>query len=570
MKTQKYSLIIASFFILSSCSSIQPNQVERYPSSLLSDCKNAISSFLGNKKSDEVAKVEGKSSANIDRDYVTKNHKENTFTTGRGLNHYRSSFNRRGYPILTFTQELEKIKSNPNGHWLDAGGGMGFATQEAITPGSKFKSTLVSVETPAEDIFDSSTGELRRKVIKGKFIEDIADDEIEKSDLITDMYGPLAYSSHPDQVIRKYINNLKQDGVIYIHLGDDLDTFGFYDQVVTPDGKVLTLSEWLESIPGLKVDIVKTHGLMPDTTIISGEKSRIARITLSKPADEISIPELERMSFTEGGSMDGFIVPRMIFKAKFPTSAPVNPNNKKVVNNLRKMITDFRTGEYEHPLFDQLSGVKSEEWAHFSNQPIDWSGLDKIDISDDSHYTTGKVIGKAKSLAEKNMQAKATSISDLKAQKFKLISDHNGTFVSEGSPDQVLQTYINSLTNKGKIVLFMGDDKQDLSRMKILTPGGGYINFKSWLSKIKGIKVSFKTSKETVQVTGKKLKADPHNVELLPTGPTEDFIDRKVLYHEVVVIEVSDPSKVEIPKLHLIGKAPTNERGFQVPMYMAE
>lgn len=570
MKKLNQSIVITSFFILSSCGTAPIEHVDRNPAGLFDDCKSAISSFFTGKKKTEPSLTSEKSPKNIDREYVTKNHKENTFTTGRGLSHYKSSFSKRGYAVLTFAKDLERIKNNPKAHWLDAGGGMGFATQEAVTADSKFKATLVSVETPAEDIFDPTTKEIRRKVIKGKFIEDIADDEMLKSDLITDMYGPLAYSAQPDQVMRKYINNLKADGVLYIHLGDDLDMFGRYDQVITTDGKLLSLSEWLESIPGLKVDIVKTKSLLPDSTVLGDEKSRIARITLVKPADEIEIPELERMSFREGGSMDGFIVPRMIFKAKYPNAKPELPNNKKVVNSLRKTITDFRTGEYEHPLFDNLLDINGQEWAHFSNGGVDWSGLEKIDISDESHFTSGKIMSKAKKLADKNMKPAATSVNELTSKKFKLISDHNGSFFQMGSPDQTLKTYVDALQAKGKIVLYMGDDKQDLSQAKILLPDGGYVTFKAWLSKVKGIKVNFKISKETVKVTGKKLKVDGSNPELLPTGPTEDFIDSKVLYQEVAVIEVSDPAMVKFPALEYLGKTPVNERGFQVPIFMAE
>jgi hypothetical protein len=570
-KLSHFSVSLLLLISLVSCSTIPNKKFERSPSGVFDSCKSLVGNFFNQDSAKVKKEVATDNSLASDRDYVINNHKKNTFTTGRGLNHYRSSFARPGYPNLTFSKDLERIKNNPNAHWLDAGGGMGFATEQAMTPDTRFKSTLISVETPAVDLLDSTNHEIRRKVISGRFIEDIPDDEILKSDIITDMYGPMAYSSHPAQVLQKYINNLKQDGVLYIHLGDDLDTFGIYNQIITPDGRLLNMSEWLESIPGLKVEIVKVNGLLPDTTIIGPEKSRIAKIQLVSKAKEIEIQELERMSFSEGGALDGFIVPRVVFKAKTQMKKPDQPNNQNVKNSLRSTITNFRTGEYEHLLFDNLSGVGPQEWAHFSNQEINWAGLKDIDITDDSHYTSNKVIAKAKSLSSKNVHPLTTETSSLGAEKtFKLISDHNGTFNQETSPDQMLLKYLNALHDKGKIVLFLGDDKLDLSKLKILSRKGGHITLKSWLQKIPGIKVTFKTSKETLSIKGKKLKVDSGNTTLNPNGPTEEFVDRKVIYNEVVQIEITDRSKINIPSLELIGIAPVNDRGFQVPIYLAD
>ena len=140
MKINKI-LLPAALLLTTACAHVNresPALYDREPASLLDSCKNALSSFFKTSYAEttptsKVAKEGATDAANqVDRNYVVNNHKNNTFTTGRGLNHYKSSFNRRGYPVLTFSSDLEKIMNNPKAHWLDAGGGMGFATGATV------------------------------------------------------------------------------------------------------------------------------------------------------------------------------------------------------------------------------------------------------------------------------------------------------------------------------------------------------------------------------------------------------------------------------------------------------
>jgi SAM-dependent methyltransferase len=554
MKKTNWALSATLLFTFS-CSSIQSVH-ERDPAGVFDSCKKAIAGFFGY----EGPKVE-RVALDADRGYVINNHKNNNFTTGRSLEQYMVAFNRLGYASLSLKQDLEKIKMRSDGHWLDAGGGMGFATEQATkAEGTKFKTTLVSVETGAEDILDKS-GAVRRKVIKGKFIEDIADEEMPKSDIITDLYGPMAYSSRPDQVLRKYIDNLKQNGVAYIYLGEDLDTFGFFDQIVTRNGKLINLTEWLEAVEGLKVEVIKLDTVFSDTNIIRGEKSRVAKISLKKPSLEIHIPELERLTFQEGSSMDGFIVPRMIFKEIEKGVPPVLPENKSVKNSLRHFVTDFRTGEFEHPVLDQLSSMKSKEWAHFSNEELSWDSLQSVVIKDENYFdmSSNRLLSRFNAAAEKNLRPQLTSIFELTGKKdLKLISDHNGTFVSAASPDKTLKIYLDSLADDGKIVLNMGDENLGLSKVKILNANGSYTTLKKWLDKIPGINVSLKRSKINEQVTRK---------QILDNGSLKDFISSENAYSEVFVITIKNREQINIPALRYMGKAQVNDRGFELPIY---
>lgn len=548
-------VLSATLLFTFSCSSIQP-AFERDPAGVFDSCKNALADFFGleGPKAERVA-------VDADRSYVINNHKNNNFTTGRSLGQYMLAFNRPGYASLSFKQDLEKIKMKPDGHWLDAGGGMGVATEEATRAGgAKFKTTLVSVETEAEDILDLN-GAFRRKVIKGKFIEDIADEEMPKSDIITDLYGPMAYSSRPDHVLRKYIDNLKQNGVAYIYLGEDLDTFGFFDQIVTRHGKLLTLTEWLEAVEGLKVEVIKFDTVFSDTNIIRGEKSRVAKISLKKSSSEIHIPELERLSFQEGGSMDGFIVPRMIFKEIEKGVPPALPVNRAVKNSLRHFVTDFRTGEFEHPVLDQLNSLTGKEWAHFSNEELSWDSLQSLVIKDENYFdmSSNRLLSRFKTAAEKNLRPELTSIFELKGKTdLKLISDHNGTFVSAASPDKVLKIYLDSLADDGKIVLNMGDENLGLSKVKILNANGSYTTLKKWLEKIPGVNVSMKRSKINEQVKRK---------QILDDGSFKDFISSENAYSEVFVITIKNREQINIPAMNYMGKAPVNDRGFELPIY---
>jgi SAM-dependent methyltransferase len=579
MKNLKYSVFI-SLILLESCSHIElstNSASNRVPAAFFETCKEAIDGFFGNKNSSP-SKIEGVASSGIDRSYVVNNHKQNTFTTGRGLSHYKSAFSRRGYNLLTFNKDLESILNNPNAHWLDAGGGAGFATEEATKiPNSKFKSTLVSVETNAVDLFDTQTNELRRKVIKGKFIEDIAEDEIEKSDIITDMYGPMAYSAHPDQVLRKYIDNLKTNGILYIHLGDGLDTFGLYSQVITQDGKLLNLTEWLQNIDGIKVEVIKHHSMVPDTMIVGDESSRVVKITRTKSSRDIEIPKLSRTSFVEGKPSDGFIVPRMIFVEERVFEQDLDksqyPSMIKMKNTTLEFVKDFRTGELDHAVLDNVEKLGNLPWAHFSNVPLSLNGLNEIKNIDEQHlsFNTSRLLSRMKKYEQSKQLPNIQSYEQLKKDRsIKLISDHQLNFVTEETPDKTLQSYIDSLSDNGKIILYLGDEQLGVGKAKILKKSGGYTTLINWLKGIKGINVVVKDTKSDHLVTKKKLIYSQENPEQLVTGPSTDYVDREVVHGDVVIIEIKDRSLIQFPALKLIGKKIKNDEGIEVPVYLAE
>lgn len=500
--------------------------------------------------------------SNLDRSYVLNNHKNNTFTTGRSLSQYMTAFNRFGYPVLSLKDDLLKMKLNPNAHWLDAGGGAGFATEEAILNDSKFKATLVSVETPAVDLLDETSKDIRRKVISGKFIEDIADADLPKSDLITDLYGPMAYTSQPNKVLRKYVDNLKQDGVAYIYLGEDLDMFGKLNQIATKDGKVLSFTEWIEAIPGLKTEVVKIDSLVPDTTMIQGERSRVLKLSLTKPASEIKIPDLERLSFKEGSSSQGFVVPRMVFKEA--EVAPLLPVNTSVDNSFKKVITNFRTGEFEHPLIDELENLNGGKWAHFGNEVIDWKKASEAKIVEREYYEMGtnRILSRVKNMAEK----KPVPLSTLKGdQDLKLISDHNGNFLSSHTADIGLQKYLDSLSDDGTIILNLGSETTGLGVAKVI--GENEINLRQWLANIPGISVKLKRTKETQNVVGRRLKESNTSISPSVAGGVETYDTTEVSYGMIAVIKIEDRTKIKIPKLKSLGASLKNEEGFEVPLY---
>lgn len=583
MKINKI-LLPAALLLTTACAHINheaPNTFDREPASLLDSCKNAFSGFFKTSYAEttptsKVAKEGMGDAANqVDRNYVVNNHKNNTFTTGRGLNHYKSSFNRRGYPVLTFSSDLEKIMNDPKAHWLDAGGGMGFATEEATkTPGSKFKSTLVSVETPAEDIVDEATGETRRLVIRGKFIEDIPDDELIKSDIITDMYGPMAYTASPDKVFKKYLMNLKPDGVMYIHLGDGLDTFGIYSQVVTIDGKSLTMTEWLQSIPGISTEVVKARSLVPDTTIVGDESSRVIKIKLTKDPSEIEIPELKRVSFIEGKPVDGFIVPRMMFVASGARGKLPLPNNKAMDNSLKKLIADFRTGEMEHSFLDEVEKTETNAWAHFSNTPIDWKKMETLDANDDQYFSMGskKITARFKKLASENKFPRYQNAHELNADKsLKVITDHNGSLFSTGNLDENLKLYLDSIRDDGVLVINMGAEKGGFLRGRIINANDeGFTTIAKWLQDIPGISVKVKGNKQTRVVTREQLDLTKPNPTHSTTGPTTTFTEKEILRGEVVTIKITDRAKIKIPRLEYLGRGTKNDFGIEVPVYRLE
>lgn len=460
---------------------------------------------------------------------------EQIFTKGRGLETYKTALGSE------FAAALNRTLARAEAHWFDSGAGHAYAVRQALQmpQAQGLKSTVVAYETAA-----TSTDKL--KVISGRFLETVADFEIPKSDLITDVFGPLAYSGQPHQVMQKYFNNLKPDGEIYIFLGARHELYGKTNQVVTAGGKILNLAEWIQTIPGIKADLIRT----PKDD--DGTLYELWTLRIRKEQNHINVPAVEMIAFKEGAP------PAMTFKeiANQGLSAPttLQQNAKKRFQELTANVTttqfldSFRGGELRHPLLASIKNLKREDRWINSTELGDSivQGLRKHDFD----YSDTKVFT---GLAQKFIRWRArgidmerinhTFVRDTQAlkdvRKVKLITDYHGDFMSAFAPDVVLKRYVDALSDKGEIYIYLGQEYGGFgSDAIVMTKDGRKLALRQWLRQIPGL-----------------------NTRLFRGG-----------YHwsggewTFVKVQISNRKKVSIPKLKLMGTK-DNAEGLPLPLF---
>lgn len=545
--------------LLSSCATQVP---QRAPAGIVDSCMSAIQNFFREGAGAPDPKI--KVASDADRAYVKKQHQDSTFTVGRNIGNYYALIDSQLNKRIRLKSTLESLIKKDDAHWLDAGGGLGYATENITNiRGSKIKSTLVSVETPATNLGQ------RRKVIKGKFIEDIDDELIPKSDLITDVYGPMAYSSRPDLVLMKYIKNLKPEGSAFIHLGDELDKFGEYHKILTKKGEVISLTDWIKGIPGLKVEVGSSRLFEGDSMVYKGEKGRTLMFKLSKKAEQIKIPELERISFQEGSSMRGFVVPRMIFKEIDYRSSDAFPTQNFWDNSLHRLMALFRRGKNDHDFLKNLESLDQKSWAHFANEKLNFADAKSIPLSQGyySESSNKKIVERMLKLSQKNISPSHSEPSELTGSKVKLITDLNGSFTQSNTPSENLKSYLQALSDEGTILINLGPENQGLGGAKIIHSNGSFDVLRNWFKQIKGVTVDIISTKETRVVTKKTLNLPATTINVNYNGPLYDFSSTEIIFNEYVVIKMKNKDAIEVPELRFLGKAASNENGIEQPLY---
>lgn len=515
--------------------------------------------------------TESVASDNSSRQYVMDNHQQNSFVTGRGLTEYQTVFSRVGYPTLNFRQTLQRLEMNPEAHWVDVGGGQGYATEQAITSSNKMKATVISVETLAQPIYDPKTQELRRGVIAGQFVEDIT--SIPPFDIWTDVYGAAAYSDRPDAVLRKMVSSAKPYAQGFVHLGDRNNNFGKNNLVVTSEGRVISYSDWLQKIPGLKVDIVKVRNFLPDTYILNEEISRTAKIKIVAPAARVAIPNLEKISYMKGDPRQDYIVPRMIFREKSTQSVePEAPNHQFVKSSVETIFHGFRSGALTNSVLRELKRLNNQTWVHFGSQRFSWSDLESTaSVKNDQFFgfSTAWILRGFRALKKNNVLPQIERVDDLPSnQSVKLITDLSGRLVSEKHVDELLQRYINALRDDGVILLNLGRAETGLAQIKVIQKDGTVLSFIEWLRSIPGLVVKNESSPKTVYVEKKELifksNIPPVDIE---TFPSQMVQIREVHRTTTLEIRIQNRRQIRIPKLTYLGKSFATEEGFEIPLF---
>ncbi|WP_374035061.1 hypothetical protein ACES2I_04400 [Bdellovibrio bacteriovorus] len=447
---------------------------------------------------------------------------EQLFTKGRGLETYKIVLGN------DFAQSLSRVLKKQDGHWFDSGAGHAFAVRQALQSpeGQNLKSTVVAYETSAKSAE-------RLNVISGRFLETIADKEIAKSDLITDVFGPLAYSGQPHQVMQKYLNNLKPDGEIFIFLGARHELYGEFNKVITAKGEVLNLGQWLETIPGIRAELVKT----PKED--DGAHYEMWTIKITKTAENATVPVVEMVHFKEGAP------PVMSFKEVanhgLTNHASLQEKARATFRERSKNITAtefldaFRGGELRHPLIASIKSLKREDrWVNSSEVGAQvFNGMKNKDYD---YSDTSVFVG----LAQKFIRWRASRINTDKinytpladsnllkdVRDVKLITDYHGDFMSSFAPDVVLGRYLEALSNKGAIYLYTGKEYGGFgSDSMVMTKAGTQMPLRQWLRQIPGVNTSL-------------FRGGYHW-----TGGEWTFLK----------VTIKDRNKIKIPKLKLMG-----------------
>ncbi|MFL5815414.1 MAG: class I SAM-dependent methyltransferase [Bdellovibrionia bacterium] len=208
---------------------------------------------------------------------------KNDYNTERGLKDYDRAF------LSALSPKLRALVLK-DGHWLDAGAGQARAISEFVRlqqakkePVPRITALAYKADPDAARNYQSlsqKVGGQKLKLLQGRFLEQIPKSEIGATDLITDVYGPFAYSQNLDQVLNQYLELLKPGGSAMIAYDQAGTTF-----IRTRSGQSLNVLKWLKSLGRkdlLKVEHRSDH---------SGDDEHVIITRLG--TDEIKVPRLK-------------------------------------------------------------------------------------------------------------------------------------------------------------------------------------------------------------------------------------------------------------------------------------
>ncbi|MDD5303046.1 MAG: hypothetical protein PHS14_08035 [Elusimicrobia bacterium] len=476
----------------------------------------------------------------VKRSYEGISKGEATFTRGRDLGTYVEKLG------PGFHAAIDAIGRRPDPRWLDSGGGEGVAVKEYLDLAKArnwpaVKITLLAYDTPAR-----SEGLL--EVLSGRYLEKIPDSEITKSDIITDLFGPLSYSGQPHLVLQKYLDRLKDGGKAFIHLGAGDQAFGTTNQVVMADGRVVPFVDWLKTVPGLDFEYEVRHIVTPMREFDTG-----TAILTRRAGPDVRFPPLELIQYKEG------MPPRMMFREAGHTgqasAALVESARAAARSHLAAdarwgdaamFLDSFRSGEFTSSILPAFSRLRAgARWLDSSPRAGDVArGMEagKFDFS-----KTGDFLG----LAQKIMSWRASRLdakryahapwADGPDGRAGLITDFHGGLQSDYRPSETLRRYLDALADDGELHLSLGTEINGYGmRAQVIMPDGSILTLREWLmSRIPGIKAE----------------------------RTRAYAGRNVGERTSVRISITDRKAARGPDLEVFGLGAPDEDGVPVPVY---
>lgn len=406
-------------------------------------------------------------------------HKSKKFITTRDLNSYKNIIGHK------FAESLANL--NEKSHWLEAGGGEGKAVFDYHEARGEAMVTLLSVDT-------EQNSRDRLSVVKGRLLEEIPHSELGKFELITDVYGPFAYSKQPDLVLSKYLEMLVPGGKIFTVTDSRIDDRG---GIFLSGGRRMDFFEWLKSTKGIRVEL---------------EDRDVHRvITIERDSN------FENIEFPTGPLAEFYRVPTMP-PYRFLGEANARPANQEMwAKNLRifqEAILQLRPLDSQRSLLSwrgRFEGGPEDHWIHLTENRPEYTegfteareGLRNQDLQSQQGTFKGKIKGlfhNLKSWTDNiSLPEIYLTIKDLpRNSKVKYLSDVFGPFLKGGRPDLVLKEYLEKLDDDGKLLLYI-PNRHNLNGISTLDPpmvlkkdaqqGFRYIEILQWLKEIPGLQV---------------------------------------------------------------------------------
>jgi hypothetical protein len=165
----------------------------------------------------------------------------------------------------------------------------------------KHESKKSAVGVSVENVFHPNLNKLIEqhqiknvKYLAGRYIEDYADGELGKFDLITDVYGAVSYSPQVDVVFEKALSHLKIGGRFYTniesedvqHTRDGLWNLRFED---SDSDQVGSIRDWVNNMSCISGNVT----LGPP-----GTRQQIV-IQIEKTCDAVTVPKLKLIKLKE-------------------------------------------------------------------------------------------------------------------------------------------------------------------------------------------------------------------------------------------------------------------------------
>lgn len=175
----------------------------------------------------------------------------NTFIVQRMLRDYEKEFG------PGFSYALRILKRYKGKHWVDGGAGSALPMIETLHDTGNLRMTAIGYKIPVVDrhLVRSSEKSPLFRYLEGRYLEKIPASEIGSASLVTDLFGPMSYSADLSKVLHTYMEVLETGGQFYF-----MDPHGF-TKIRDKEKLYYSVKEWLETIPGLKVEPVGRHGV---------------------------------------------------------------------------------------------------------------------------------------------------------------------------------------------------------------------------------------------------------------------------------------------------------------------